>query len=551
MDYFHILNLDREPFANSPDPDFLYRSQGHARCLQQLELAIRLRRGLNVVAGEVGTGKTTLCRELLRRFAAEDDIVTCLVLDPQAASPLAFQRMILAALGEDTPPGLDEAEAQERLKTTIHRIGVNEGRILVLIIDEGQKLPVFGLEILRELLNFETNTHKLLQIVIFAQREFTSLVANHPNFADRINYFHLLGPLGFPDTRALVSFRVQQAGLAAGSRALFSFPALLAIHRATGGYPRRIIHLCHRSLLTTIIQNRPRAGWRQVRACARRAWPRSRPPLERWAGGLLAAGLLAGAALGGGQLLRTPETPIIAASLPGAIQAKAAPAAPLTPQAEAIPARWERQASGSAGPPAEHTPGPPDVAPPPATAASASTPTEAAPLAGPGTAEPPPHLLGQFQVRPGDTLGALIQTVYGHFTPRHLAEVQAANPHVADPDRLEVGTILRIPALALNRPPPAIPTWWLVVASTRSLPEALGDLQDLEAAGLPVRLIPHWNPDAGLRFELVLAECFFEEETARGHLAHLPAAQRATAGVSQLWQAGSLFYRDPYMGGEG
>lgn len=552
MDYFQILDLDREPFSNSPDPDFFYRSVGHARCLQQLELAIRLRRGLNVVAGEVGTGKTTLCRELLRRFAAEEEMVTCLVLDPQAATPLAFQQMLLGALGAGYPPELEERAAQERLKTVIHRIAVDENRTLVLIIDEGQKLPAFGLEILRELLNYETNTHKLLQIVIFAQREFTTQVAGHPNFADRINLFLLLGPLGFADTRALVDFRLQQAGLRAGRRSLFSLPALVAVHRATGGYPRRIIHLCHRSLLTTIIQDRPRAGWRQVRACARRAWPRSGPPSGRWAGGLLAAALLAAAALGGGRLLHPPKGSSNAAPLPAAVRAH--PALPVGPAA--LPATdmagvWERLALAPETPMALHPPGPAAPVLPPASAASGPVGRGTAAGVDPALAASPPRLLGQCQVRPGDTMGGLIQKVYGRFTPRHLAAVQAANPQVADPDRLEVGTALWLPALEVQRPPPAIPTWWLVAASRRSLAEALESQLDLEAAGFPVRLIPHWNPAAGLRFELVLPECFFDEATARGHLDHLPSARRATADVTRLWRDGSLFYRDPYGGGEG
>ncbi|MBW2200522.1 MAG: transposase, partial [Deltaproteobacteria bacterium] len=68
MDYFKILNLNREPFSNSPDPEYFFQSRQHLGCLQKVELALRLRRGLNVVIGDIGTGKTTLCRQLIRRF---------------------------------------------------------------------------------------------------------------------------------------------------------------------------------------------------------------------------------------------------------------------------------------------------------------------------------------------------------------------------------------------------------------------------------------------------------------------------------------------------
>ena len=82
MDYFSILDLAREPFSNSPDPEFFFHSRQHQDCLQKLELSLLLRRGLNVVIGDVGTGKTTLCRQLIRRFAGKQDVETHLVLDP-------------------------------------------------------------------------------------------------------------------------------------------------------------------------------------------------------------------------------------------------------------------------------------------------------------------------------------------------------------------------------------------------------------------------------------------------------------------------------------
>ncbi|MGA9478193.1 MAG: hypothetical protein WBV21_10450, partial [Desulfobacterales bacterium] len=81
MEYFSIVNLEREPFSNSPDPEFFYGSHQHLECLQKLELALRLRRGLNVIIGDVGTGKTTLCRQLIRRFAKSKEFETHLVLD--------------------------------------------------------------------------------------------------------------------------------------------------------------------------------------------------------------------------------------------------------------------------------------------------------------------------------------------------------------------------------------------------------------------------------------------------------------------------------------
>ena len=90
MDYFKILNMTKEPFSNSPDPAFFFQSQQHVQILQKLELAIRLRRGLNVVVGHVGTGKTTLCRQLIRRFDGDPKVETHLILDSHMNTPLEF-----------------------------------------------------------------------------------------------------------------------------------------------------------------------------------------------------------------------------------------------------------------------------------------------------------------------------------------------------------------------------------------------------------------------------------------------------------------------------
>ena len=86
MDYYKLLQLEREPFSNSPDPEFFFQSRQHRGCLQKLELALRLKRGLNIVMGDIGSGKTTLCREIIRKFAAEPEFETHLILDPAFTS---------------------------------------------------------------------------------------------------------------------------------------------------------------------------------------------------------------------------------------------------------------------------------------------------------------------------------------------------------------------------------------------------------------------------------------------------------------------------------
>ena len=171
MDYFSILNLKKEPFSNSPDPKFFFQSRQHLDCLQKLELALRLRRGLNVIIGDVGTGKTTLCRQLIARFALNKEIETHLILDPFFSDTSEFLSTVSKMLkGRKPAKSSNGWQIKESIKQYLFHKGIDEKKTVILIIDEGQKIPVFCLEILREFLNYETNEHKLLQIVIFAQK---------------------------------------------------------------------------------------------------------------------------------------------------------------------------------------------------------------------------------------------------------------------------------------------------------------------------------------------------------------------------------------------
>ena len=319
MDYFRILNLKKEPFSNSPDPEFFFHSRQHMGCLQKIELALRLRKGLNVVIGDVGTGKTTLCRQLIRIFASDDRMETYLILDPHFSSASEFLTVVTKMLWKARPKkGTTDWQLKEFIKKYLFRQGVREGKNIVLLIDEGQKLPDFCLECLREFLNYETNEHKLLQIVIFAQREFEHTLALHKNFADRINLSHTLSPLNFQETRAMITFRLHKARNGHGGGNLFSFPALWAIYRTTEGYPRRIINLCHRIVLTMIIQNRARAGWLTARTCSKRYFPKQPVTWRRFRLSALTAALLACVllALGYSRLPTTPRTHL----LPGHIK---------------------------------------------------------------------------------------------------------------------------------------------------------------------------------------------------------------------------------------
>jgi general secretion pathway protein A len=274
MEYFSILELEREPFSNSPDPAFFYGAAPHLACLQQLELSVRLKRGLNVVMGHVGTGKTTISRELVRRFDRDDSLTVHLILDPSFSSGEEFLQRVEAMLLGESLPSLSVWQRKERIKNGLFETGVAEGRTIVLLIDEGQKLSIDCLEIIREFLNFETNTQKLLQVVIFAQEEFANSLKGMENFQDRINCIIHLGPMSFKDMRSMIRFRLEQSS-SSDSVLRFTWPALWYLYRVTHGYPRKVVNIAHRVLLIIIVQGKNRVTYRSVAVAAGRAVPLS------------------------------------------------------------------------------------------------------------------------------------------------------------------------------------------------------------------------------------------------------------------------------------
>jgi type II secretory pathway predicted ATPase ExeA len=148
MKYFERLGLVREPFSSSPDPGFLFYSRQHITCLQELEIAVRLRRGLNMVIGDIGTGKTTLCRRFVRNLSRNKSISVHLLLDPGFSSARAFLRVLCTQLCGELPDSrLSLWSLKEMIKKALLRMGMREDKTIVLIIDEGQKMSRECLEL--------------------------------------------------------------------------------------------------------------------------------------------------------------------------------------------------------------------------------------------------------------------------------------------------------------------------------------------------------------------------------------------------------------------
>jgi len=256
MEYYDLIGLREEPFASSPNPRFLFRSTEHTECLSRLEIAIRLRRGLAGVLGRIGTGKTTLSRTLLQLFRQEQERYRFgLILDPIFPSEYAFMRNIVDLFRIKTR-ARSVLECKNAIETYLFQQGVEKNRIVVLVIDEGQNLTPTYLESLRNLLNYETNEFKLLQLVIFAQLDFLPKLNRNPNFEDRITTSYMLNPLNEADTREMIEYRLRQAGWD-GQRMLFTDGAYKEVFVVTRGYPRRITNLCHNCIIEMLRTDRP------------------------------------------------------------------------------------------------------------------------------------------------------------------------------------------------------------------------------------------------------------------------------------------------------
>jgi general secretion pathway protein A len=249
-DYYGFVE---RPFSLTPDPKYLYPSESHANALEQLHYGIRRREGFMVVTGDIGTGKTTVCRALLGQldrktftalitnpFMAEDDLLRVILQDFGVVSREELRRGRLT--------GVTRHELVETLHAFVRSLQQLRATAL-LIIDEAQNLPRPLLEHVRMLSNLETDKDKLLQIVLVGQSNLRDVLRSPElrQLDQRVSVRCSLRPLTRDETAAYIAHRLTVAG--GGSTVAFSAAALDLLQRCTAGIPRLINLVCDRALL--------------------------------------------------------------------------------------------------------------------------------------------------------------------------------------------------------------------------------------------------------------------------------------------------------------
>jgi len=505
MKYYRPFNFSKRPFANIPDQEIFFKADQHINCLQRVELAVRLRQGLIVVTGKTGTGKTTLSRRLLQQLTTKEQCIQAqLIIDPQCVSALEF----LQAMSESLGLPIDNDSTEQQLKDNIKKYleqASQEGKITALLIDDGQKLPDFTLEILDNFLTFETNRRKLLQVVIFAGEKFNLVLRNKTDLTGHIAVRVSLRPFNLGETKQMIAFRLSRSHhKSTAAPRIFSPSVTLLIYLLSGGYPQRIVTLCSRLIITLLIKNKQRAGLFNLLGSLKENTQSAQ--LRRGALGILLALCIITAIVLAPKLFHHPKESGLRQTILQGTQARAEKIKPLSKTAKIPPKPVHRVKLLKN--------------------LAAKQETGCIPM------RTEPALLGRLIVHQGDIISKMIARVYGRYTESRMELVQKANKGL-NLRQLWSGVIIKFPGEYKIDFQPETHKFWLQLKVLNTLQAAVDVLKAYPADAPPIIIVPARcsAKDKAAVFMIVLEKRFKKKSAAAAILKSLPPSLREEAVI--------------------
>lgn len=264
--YTAYFGLSLEPFSLTPDTAFFFKHPTCQDALNTLLFATRIGEGFIKVVGEVGTGKTLLCRQYLRALR-DENYVTAYIPNPYV-EPMTLLLAIADELGVAYPEQVSQHQLLKALTTFLIDTYARHRRAVIVCLDEAHALPPETLEALRLLSNLETSRRKLLQLVLFGQPELDNRLS-HPSIRQlkqRISFSARLEPLTREEVQAYIRHRLRVAGNAEGN--LFAAAAIRQLHTCARGTPRLINILAHKAMLAAFGEGQRTITRRHVQLAA-------------------------------------------------------------------------------------------------------------------------------------------------------------------------------------------------------------------------------------------------------------------------------------------
>lgn len=260
--YEQFFGLQQSPFGLTPDTSFFYANAEHQEALNVLLVALQMGEGFIKVSGEVGTGKTLICRKLLNELADDANFITAYIPNP-ALTPSALRFALASELGLKVHRNMGQHQVMEVISSHLMQQRANGCRV-VLVIDEAQALPVECLETVRLLTNLETEKAKLLQVVLLGQPELDERLARNElrQLRQRITFSYCLKPMQANVIAGYLAHRLAVAGYQ--GPALFTLPLARRLHRASAGVPRVVNVLAHKALLAAYGEGKARLTTRHI-----------------------------------------------------------------------------------------------------------------------------------------------------------------------------------------------------------------------------------------------------------------------------------------------